>query len=113
MQRKVYDREECLGYFQRKYEYMEYEDLDLLYDMALDIFLNTKYPFRDEVSDEDIQSAIQKHSTWCLRCMQEMIEKMGISNVVGYSENGVSITFDKAGISQSLLDEIVGEADIR
>ena len=95
-----------------EYNYMEYEDIDLLYDMALDIFINTRYPFND-VDDKTIDEEMQKHTTWCLRCMQEMIDKMGLSNVVGYSENGVSITFDKAGLSQPLLDEIVGVADIR
>ena len=113
MQKKVYNREECLAYYQKKYDYMDYDDIDLLYDMALDILLNTKYPFKDDYSDSDIELVTKKHSTWCLRCMQEMIDKMGLTNVVGYSENGVSVTFDKTGISQSLLDEIVSEADIR
>ena len=110
---KTYGRDECLMYFKRKYQYMEYEDIDLLYDMALDIFLNTRYPFKDDIDDSLIESEMKKHPTWCLRCMQELIDKMGITNVVGYSENGVSVTFDRAGISQTLLDEIVGVADIR
>lgn len=108
----VYDKEKCISYYKRKYSYMSFEDIELLYDMALDIFMNTKYPFRYDIDDTLISIENKKHTTWCLRCMQEMIDKMGISNLIGYSENGVSLTFDKTGISQSLLDEIVAEADL-
>lgn len=106
----IYNREKCLLHFKNKYGYMASDDIDLLYDIACDIYINEKYPFSDktQVSQKDLE----KHPTWFLRCMQEMIDKEGISNVIGYSENGVSITFDKTGLSQSLLDEIVGEAGI-
>ena len=107
---KVYDKDECIVYFKNKYEYMQYEELELLYDIALDTFLNLKYPFEYDIDETTIELENKKHPTWCLRCMQEMIDKMGISNVVGYSENGVSIKFDKAGLSQPLIDEIVAQA---
>jgi len=112
MERKVYDKDTSCTYFKKKYEYMEFEDIELLYEMAQDIFLNLKYPFKYDIDDATIELENRKHPTWCLRCMQEMIDRMGISNVVGYSENGVSVKFDKTGISQSLIDEIVAEADI-
>lgn len=106
----LYDKEKCVMYFKDKYNYMKSTEIELLYDIACDIYINYKYPFKNvyEVSQKDLQ----KHPTWFLRCIQEMIDKEGISNVIGYSENGVSITFDKTGLSQSLLDEIVGEAGI-
>ena len=109
---KVYDKQECISYFKRKYNYMNNEDIDLLYDMAFDVFINAKYPFKYDIDDTLIEAENKKHPTWCLRCMQEMIDRMGVSNVIGYSENGVSVTFDKTGISQSLLDELVAEADL-
>lgn len=109
---KVYDKQECISYFKRKYNYMKYEDIELLYDMALDVFINARYPFKDDIDDTLVETEIKKHPTWCLRCMQEMIDRMGVSNVIGYSENGVSVTFDKTGISQSLLDELVAVADL-
>ena len=106
----VYDKNQCLLYFKNKYEYMDNSDIELLYEIACDIYVNTRYPFAEiyEVQQKDLL----KHPTWFLRCMQEMIDKEGISNVIGYSENGVSVTFDKTGLSQSLLDEIVGEAGV-
>lgn len=106
----IYDREKCLIYFKNKYSYMKSPEIELLFDIACDMYINYKYPFGDtsEVSEKDFK----KHPTWFLRCMQEMIDKEGISNVIGYSENGVSVTFDKTGLSQSLIDEIVGEAGV-
>lgn len=105
-----YDLQECITYFAEKYTYMKTSEIKLLYNMACDIYINTKYPFSDvcEVTEKDLK----KHPTWFLRCIQEMIDKEGISNVIGYSENGVSMTFDKTGLSQSLLDEIIGEAGV-
>ena len=106
----VYNREKCYTYFKNKYSYMEDNDIYLLYDIACDMYINYRYPFGDvyEINNKDLQ----KHPTWFLRCMQEMIDKEGISNVIVYSENGVSMTFDKTGLSQSLIDEIVGEAGV-
>ena len=107
----VYDKEKCVMYFKDKYDYMKSTDIELLYDIACDIYINYKYPFNDicEISDKDLK----KHPTWFLRCIQEMIDKEGLSNVIGYSENGVSMTFDRTGLSQSLVDEIVGEVGVR
>lgn len=106
----IYNKDNCITYFSNKYDYMETSDIELLFDIACDMYINYRYPFGDEyeVSEKDFR----KHPTWFLRCMQEMIDKEGISNVIGYSENGVSITFDKTGLSQSLIDEIVGEAGV-
>lgn len=106
----VYDREKCLVYFKSKYDYMKAPEIELLYDIACDIYINYKYPFSSvsKVSSKDLE----KHPTWFLRCMQEIIDKEGINNVIGYSENGVSVTFDKTGLSQSLIDEIIGEAGV-
>ena len=89
---------------------MDSNDIGLLFDESCDIYINTKYPFDEvyEVSEKDYK----KHPTWFLRCIQEMIDLKGISNLVGYSENGISFKFDKAGLSNDLLDEVIGEAGV-
>lgn len=107
---KIYNRKECILYFTKRYEYMSIEDIDLLYDISLDIFMNVRYPFRKDINENILDADLAHHPTWCLRVIQEMIDKEGISNVIGYSENGVSVTFDKTGLNQALLDEIVTEA---
>lgn len=106
----LYKRDECITYFKKKYDYMDSDEIGMLFDIAQDIYLNNKYPFKDvyEVSEKDFK----KHPTWFLRCIQEIIDLQGLNNIVGYSENGVSFKFDKAGISNSLLDEIMSEAGV-
>ena len=107
----IYDREKCVIYFKSKYNYMKAPEIELLYDIACDIYINTKYPFGDKTTIS--QKDLEKHPTWFLRCIQEIIEREGLSNVIGYSENGVSMTFEKTGlISQALTDEIIGEAGV-
>lgn len=105
-----YDKNRCITYFHNKYDYMDSDEIELLYDIACDIYINLRYPFAKvySVSEKDLL----KHPTWFLRCIQEIIDKEGISNVIGYSENGVSMTFDKTGLSQSLIDEITSVAGV-
>lgn len=106
-----YDKERCITYYKKKYDYMNSDEIELLFDIACDIYIQLRYPFSNvcSVSENDLK----KHPTWFLRCMQEIIDKKGISNVIGYSENGVSVTFDKTGLSQSLMDEITSVAGVR
>lgn len=105
-----YDKDKCITYFHNKYDFMNSDEIELLYDIACDIYINLRYPFAKvySVSEKDLL----KHPTWFLRCIQEIIDKEGISNVIGYSENGVSMTFDKTGLSQSLIDEITSVAGV-
>ena len=105
-----YDKDKCITYFHNKYDFMNSDEIGLLYDIACDMYINLRYPFAKvySVSEKDLL----KHPTWFLRCIQEIIDKEGISNVIGYSENGVSMTFDKTGLSQSLIDEITSVAGV-
>ena len=106
----IYKRDECITYFKEKYAHFKSNDIGLLFDIACDIYINAKYPFGDvyDVSERDFR----KHPTWFLRCIQEIINLKGLNNLVGYSENGVSFKFDKAGLSSDLMDEIVGEVGV-
>lgn len=47
-----------------------------------------------------------RYDMWILECVDELIGRIGMQNVLSYRENGISITFDRAGISQSLLDRL-------
>lgn len=107
----VYTKERCVQYYHNKYPYMNETDIELLYDIASDIYVNLRFPFELDVV-EPSNDELAKHPTWHLRCMQEIIDKEGLTNVVGYSENGVSVKFDKTGLSQNLIDEIVSMAEI-
>ena len=44
--------------------------------------------------------------------MQEMIERMGITSAISYSENGISIRFGSEQLSNELVNEIVPFASL-
>ena len=73
-------------------------------DDARVIWLTTVYPFepdRTELPNEKAQ-------LWQVRCAIELYNNAMSEtyNASKYSENGISISFAKAGISQDLLDQL-------
>lgn len=104
---KVYDLEKCQAYYKKKYPYLKDEDIEVMYDIGLENFLNLRYPFHIDINDIP-EAELLKHPTWVFRFIQWYIESAGLSNLIGYSENGVSWKFEKTGIPQDLIDEIVG-----
>ena len=106
-----YTKELVIDYYKRKYAYMDEEHIEIMYDCAYDIMLNLRYPTQENIY-EIPESFMKKHKTWIFRCIQEHIDKEGMGNAISYSENGVSITFDKSGISRDLILEITPLAKI-
>lgn len=106
-----YTKEGIIMYFKNKYNYINEMDLDIMYECAYDILLNLRYPTQSDMI-EIPQEFMEKHKTWILRAMQEHIDREGMTNVLSYSENGVSITFDKTGLSKSLIQEITPLAKV-
>lgn len=103
---KVYDLKKCQEYYTKKFPYMKEEDIEIMYDIGCECFLNFRYPFHIEIN-EIPEEELLKHPTWIFRFIQWYIESAGLTNVIGYSENSVSWKFDKAGIPQDLIDELV------
>lgn len=92
-----------------KQQYPHLNDLHILKidKRSKEILINLLYKNKLEVSDEQKEKAYKKYEMWLIDCAEEMVSKMGISNAISYSENGISITFDSSGISKGLKDEIV------
>lgn len=101
-----YNREEIIQYYKNKYKHISEIDIEIMYDCAYDVLFNLRYPTHNTIT-EIPQSYLDKHKTWIFRCIQDHISKEGMDNVLSYSENGVSVTFDKAGVSMDLIKEIV------
>lgn len=108
----IYDKDYCVAYFQKKYDYLEEDDLEIMYDCCYEILLKTKYPSNYKIT-EIPQEVMKRYGTWCLRAMQEMIDRNGMTNVINYKENGISFQFDRTCLSQSLIDEITPFAHIK
>lgn len=65
-------------------------------------YLELVYPFNPEIEDLPNDRA----KSWQTRCAIELYNQIGNENVTSYSENGLSESYDKAGISQDLLNEL-------
>lgn len=96
-----------LYYFKRKYPHIEHYDLEILEGSAKEILCHLLFKSSKKVSNEDKEYAYEEHKFWILRAMQEMIERIGATSAISYSENGVSITFGQEQLSTALLNEIV------
>lgn len=66
-------------------------------------YLRLVYPYRyrtmTELPDEQAQD-------WQTKCAIELYNLAGDENLTSYSENGLSETYARAGISQDLLSEL-------
>ena len=50
-----------------------------------------------------------RYYNWQIRCSVELYNNAGASNIASYSENGLSWTKFKDGLSQSLINELVSK----
>jgi len=73
-------------------------------DDAKVIYLTIVYPFNPEITELPDERAQQ----WQVRCAIELYNNTlnEFYNASKYSENGISISFAKAGISQDLLNQL-------
>ena len=104
----IYDLEACKRIIIEKYPHFNKResDVELIYNMGVETFINLRFPFDLDITEIPEQE-FAKHPTWVLRFMEWYIKWAGISNLVGYSENGITWKFDKAGIPQELIDELI------
>ncbi len=65
-------------------------------------YLRLVYPFNPDIDDLPNNRA----KSWQTKCAIELYNLVGNENVIQYSENGLSETYAKAGISKDLLNEL-------
>ena len=65
-------------------------------------YLRLVFPFNKEITDLPDDMA----RDWQTKCAIELYKLGGNENLKAYSENGLSESYAKAGISQDLLDEL-------
>lgn len=65
-------------------------------------YLRLVYPFNPEI--EELPNDRAKN--WQTKCAIELYNGIGQENVKSYSENGLSESYEKAGISKDLLNEL-------
>ncbi|MBE5820438.1 MAG: hypothetical protein E7310_06490 [Clostridiales bacterium] len=65
-------------------------------------YLRLVYPFDKDITELPNDNARE----WQTQCAIELYNMQGDENVIQYSENGLSETRAKAGLSQDLLNEL-------
>jgi hypothetical protein len=90
----------------KKYNYMEVDEVRLLLDKAKSLAVEQLYPNDLSVNYLNFDFDNPRFDMWLLDCVDELVERAGISSVTSYKENGMSWTFDRAGVSQALLDRL-------
>ena len=90
----------------KKYNYMEVDEVRLLLDKAKSLAVEQLYPNDLSVNYLNFDFDSPRFTMWLLDCVDELVERVGISSVTSYKENGMSWTFDRAGVSQALLDRL-------
>lgn len=91
----------------KKYDYMSDDEVRLLINKAKAIAIDQLYP--NDLSVNYLNFDFDNNprfDMWLLDCVDEIVERAGISSVTSYRENGMSWTFDRAGVSQALLDRL-------
>lgn len=88
-----------------KYSYLSDDEASLYINRAKSILVEQLYP-ADESISYDTYVVPPRYDMWILDCVDELIERAGISSVTAYRENGVSYNWGKSGISDGLLQRI-------
>lgn len=65
-------------------------------------YLNLVYPFNKEITELPNDRARE----WQTECAIELYKLAGDENITSWSENGVSESYERAGLSQGLLSEL-------
>lgn len=88
-----------------KYSYLSDAEVELYVNRAKSILVEQLYPADISVS-YDTYDVPPRFDMWILDCVDELIERDGISSLTAYRENGVSYNWGKSGISNGLLERI-------
>jgi hypothetical protein len=89
-----------------KYEHLADREVDLFINKAKAIAIDQLYPNDLSINYLTFDWTNPRFDMWLLDCVDELVERVGISSVTSYKENGMSWTFDRAGVSQALLDRL-------
>lgn len=94
-----------VGAVKNKYSYLSNSEIELYINRAKSILVEQLYPADISVS-YDTYVVPPRFDMWILDCIDELIERDGISSLTAYRENGVSYNWGKSGISNGLLERI-------
>ena len=91
--------------FQTQYDYLGCTEIEQIYATALNTYLDLAFPLQHDVVNVPVNRP--RAWQWIYDCMVEILERSGCSSMTAYSENGLSISWDNTGLSNSLRGRII------
>lgn len=86
------------------------EKLSLFLSLAENKVLNKRYPF--DYTDDEKAAALEKYSDIVLDIAVYLYNKQGAEGQTAHSENGISRSYEKAGIPDSFVQDIIPVAKL-
>ena len=83
--------------------------LELLLEDAEELILSRRYPFREEGKEYVLEN---KFLSLQVKIAVEMYNKMGAEGETQHTENGVMRVWEKANVSNNLLEQIIPMASV-
>lgn len=74
----------------------------ILLDEAKNTYLSLVFPYHPEV----VELPNSRAEAWCTKCAIELYHLGEKGNLISYSENGLTESYDKAGLSKDLLSQL-------
>ena len=104
------NQKDVISAFVQKYPYLEYDEVLDIYSSALCTYIDLTYPFEPNMFE--VPENNPRIYQWIYDCMNEIVERNGVSSLTAYSENGMSWTWDSSGISEGLRKRIVPKCGV-
>lgn len=101
----MYDEASVRATIHSEFPYLEINVVKDIYIRALYDYLNLRFPFDKSITS--IPKGSERDYVWVKKRMVDIIERAGASSAIAYSENGLSIRFDDAGISSELSSQVI------
>ncbi len=92
----------------KRYPHLDEQDVKAIVDKAKSYYYAYRYPALNNIDiyDEYRIEGFQAEQ-WVLAACDELIERIGISSVTSYRENGIQIDFgNSAQLSSSLINQV-------
>lgn len=106
----ISDKKEVITAFKKAFSYLCDDEVNLMYSKALNAYLDLAFPFNTDIID--VPQSNPRAYQWIYDCMVELLERDGASSLVGYSENGLSMSWDSTQISSGLIKRIVAKVGV-
>lgn len=91
----------------QKYEYLNAEDIDTCFNLALHDFIRLSYPSSNKRPSVENITLDFLTSQWILARMEDILSREGGTNVTAYKENGISYTYASSNIDPFLASQIM------